>query len=35
MVTDFDCLHPNHDDVTVEAIIKVLLGWAVQIRHVA
>ena len=25
MVTDFDCWHPNHDDVTVDAIIKVLL----------
>ena len=25
MVTDFDCWHPDHDHVTVEAIIKVLL----------
>jgi 5'-methylthioadenosine phosphorylase len=25
MVTDYDCWHPNHDDVTVEQIIKVLL----------
>ncbi len=24
MVTDFDCWHPNHDNVTVEQIIKVL-----------
>ena len=24
MVTDYDCWHPDHDDVTVEAIIKVL-----------
>ena len=24
MVTDFDCWHPNHDNVTVDAIIKVL-----------
>ncbi len=24
MVTDYDCWHPNHDDVTVQAIIKVL-----------
>ena len=24
MVTDYDCWHPNHDDVTVDAIIKVL-----------
>jgi 5'-methylthioadenosine phosphorylase len=28
MVTDFDCWHPDHDDVTVEAIITVLLGNA-------
>ena len=28
MVTDFDCWHPNHDDVTVEQIIKVLLANA-------
>ena len=25
MVTDYDCWHPEHDHVTVEAIIKVLL----------
>ena len=25
MVTDFDCWHPDHDAVTVDAIIKVLL----------
>jgi 5'-methylthioadenosine phosphorylase len=24
MVTDFDCWHPAHDDVTVEAIVAVL-----------
>jgi len=24
MVTDYDCWHPHHDDVTVEAIVKVL-----------
>ncbi|WP_088281095.1 S-methyl-5'-thioadenosine phosphorylase [Ideonella sp. A 288] len=28
MVTDFDCWHPHHDDVTVEAIIGVLLSNA-------
>ncbi len=28
MVTDYDCWHPDHDDVTVEAIIAVLLGNA-------
>jgi 5'-methylthioadenosine phosphorylase len=32
MVTDFDCWHPNHDDVTVEAIIKVLLANADKAR---
>jgi 5'-methylthioadenosine phosphorylase len=32
MVTDFDCWHPNHDDVTVDAIIKVLLGNADKAR---
>ena len=25
MVTDYDCWHPDHDHVTVEAIIKVLM----------
>ncbi len=25
MVTDYDCWHPDHDNVTVDAIIKVLL----------
>ena len=28
MVTDFDCWHPDHDDVTVDAIVKVLLDNA-------
>ncbi len=28
MVTDFDCWHPGHDAVTVDAIIKVLLANA-------
>jgi 5'-methylthioadenosine phosphorylase len=28
MVTDYDCWHPDHDNVTVEAIIKVLLDNA-------
>ena len=28
MVTDFDCWHPDHDDVTVEAIIAVLMDNA-------
>ena len=28
MVTDYDCWHPDHDAVTVDAIIKVLLANA-------
>jgi 5'-methylthioadenosine phosphorylase len=32
MVTDFDCWHPNHDDVTVDQIIKVLLSNADKAR---
>ncbi len=28
MVTDYDCWHPDHDHVTVEAIIAVLMGNA-------
>lgn len=32
MVTDFDCWHPDHDAVTVEAIIKVLLANAEKAR---
>jgi len=32
MVTDYDCWHPNHDDVSVDAIIKVLLANADKAR---
>ena len=32
MVTDFDCWHPDHDAVTVEAIVKVLLANADNAR---
>lgn len=32
MVTDYDCWHPDHDHVTVEAIIQVLLGNADKAR---
>ena len=32
MVTDFDCWHPDHDAVSVEAIIKVLLANADKAR---
>ena len=28
MVTDFDCWHPDHDHVTVDSIIKTLMGNA-------
>ena len=39
MVTDYDCWHPNHDDVTVDQIIKVLLANADRarslVRHAA
>src|SRR3546814_6997401 len=28
MVTDYDCWHPDHDAVTVDAVVKVLLGNA-------
>jgi 5'-methylthioadenosine phosphorylase len=28
MVTDFDCWHPDHDHVTVDAVVKVLLDNA-------
>jgi len=32
MVTDFDCWHPNHDNVTVDQIVKVLLENADKAR---
>jgi 5'-methylthioadenosine phosphorylase len=32
MVTDYDCWHPDHDDVTVDAVIKVLLENAERAR---
>jgi 5'-methylthioadenosine phosphorylase len=32
MVTDFDCWHPGHDAVTVEAIVRVLLANADKAR---
>ena len=39
MVTDYDCWHPDHDDVTVDQIVKVLLANADRARsllkHVA
>lgn len=33
MVTDYDCWHDGHDDVTVEAVIAVLLENAEKARH--
>src|SRR5476649_2534675 len=32
MVTYYDCWHPNHDDVTVDAVVKVLLENADRAR---
>ncbi len=32
MVTDFDCWHPDHDHVTVEAVVRILLGNADKAR---
>ena len=32
MVSDFDCWHPNHDAVTVEAVVQVLLANADKAR---
>jgi len=32
MVTDYDCWHPNHDDVSVEAIVKLLVANADKAR---
>ena len=32
MVTDFDCWHPDHDAVTVDAIVQVLLANAERAR---
>ena len=32
MVTDYDCWHPHHEDVSVEAVIKVLLANAAKAK---
>jgi 5'-methylthioadenosine phosphorylase len=32
MVTDFDCWHPDHDHVTVETVVRVLLANADKAR---
>jgi 5'-methylthioadenosine phosphorylase len=33
MVTDFDCWHPDHDAVTVQDVIKVLVENAEKAKH--
>jgi len=33
MVTDYDCWHPHHEDVTVENVIKTLLANAEKARN--
>ncbi len=32
MVTDYDCWHPDHDHVTVEAVVRVLFKNADRAR---
>jgi 5'-methylthioadenosine phosphorylase len=32
MVTDYDCWHPDHDHVSVESVVKVLLANAERAR---
>jgi 5'-methylthioadenosine phosphorylase len=34
MVTDYDCWHPSHDDVTVEMVIRVLTENAAKARGI-
>jgi 5'-methylthioadenosine phosphorylase len=33
MVTDFDCWHPDHDAVTVQDIVKVLIANAEKAKR--
>ena len=33
MVTDYDCWHPNHENVDVQQVIKVLLGNAAKAKN--
>ena len=33
MVTDYDCWHPDHDDVTVEQVVAVIQANAEHARH--
>ena len=32
MVTDFDCWHPDHDNVTVDAVVKIMTSNAAKAR---
>ena len=34
MVTDYDCWHPDHENVDVQSVIKVLLGNAQKAKNV-
>jgi len=34
MITDFDCWHPDHEDVSVEQVIKTLLSNAEKAKKV-
>ncbi len=33
MVTDYDCWHPDHENVDVQTVIKVLLGNAAKAKN--
>ena len=33
MVTDYDCWHPDHENVDVQQVIKVLLSNAVKAKN--
>ena len=33
MVTDYDCWHPDHENVDVQSVIKVLLGNAEKAKN--
>jgi 5'-methylthioadenosine phosphorylase len=34
MVTDFDCWHPDHDHVTVDAVVKIMHANADHARKI-
>ena len=33
MVTDYDCWHPDHENVDVQQVVKVLLGNAAKAKN--